>query len=40
MSRLAVPDSPLWFTGEQATPSLLAQLKFFDYPWSSMSVEG
>ncbi len=27
-------NSPRQFTGEQATPSLLAQLKFFDYPWS------
>ena len=26
--------SPRWYTGEVATPSLLAQLKFFDYPWS------
>lgn len=26
--------SPRRFTGERATPSLLAQLKFFDYPWS------
>ncbi len=27
--------SPRWFTGEQAAPSLLAMLKFFDYPWSA-----
>jgi hypothetical protein len=27
--------SPRWYTGEQASPSLLAQLKFFDYPWAS-----
>lgn len=31
--------SPRWFTGEQATPSLLAQLKFFDYPWSLSFVQ-
>ncbi len=27
--------SPRWYTGEQATPNLAAQIKFFDYPWSS-----
>lgn len=26
--------SPMWYTGETATPDLSAQLKFFDYPWS------
>jgi hypothetical protein len=26
--------SPRWLTGERATPSVKAQLKFFDYPWS------
>ncbi len=26
--------SPRWYTGEQATPNLAAQMKFFDYPWA------
>ena len=31
-------NSPRWYTGEQASPSLLAQLKFFDYPWAFVPI--
>jgi hypothetical protein len=27
-------NSPRWYTGEEATPSVAAQMKFFEYPWS------
>ena len=31
-----LPNTPMWFTGEDAQPSVLGQMKFFNYPWSSI----
>lgn len=35
---LVPPDLPPYYTGEQASPSLAAQLKFFNYPWSVLEL--